>query len=257
MVNVPVLAIQNLSVARGDRTILAGIDLAIGAGETWALLGPNGAGKSTLLKTIAGLLPFSGTIQAMDTDTRTLSPRQRAKTFAYVPQHSALDAPLTAREVVAQGRFAHQGWLEQATKRDRLAVEEALELAKATPLADRAFSRLSYGERRLVLLARALATHAPILLLDEPTAALDVRNSLEILEVLATLGNVGRSVLVALHQLDEARHIASHALLLRQGHAAHIGRVAEVIAPGPVADVYAVALLENAGFGYRKLGKQP
>ena len=256
MANVPALSIQDLSVARGERTILAGINLAIRAGETWALLGPNGAGKSTLLKTIAGLLPFSGTIQAMDMDTRTLSPRQRAKTFAYVPQHSALDAPLSAREVVAQGRYAHQGWLGKATKRDGLAVEEALEQAKATPLADRAFSRLSYGERRLVLLARALATHAPILLLDEPTAALDVRNSLEILEVLATLGCSGRAVLVALHQLDEARHIASHALLLRQGQSAHVGPVAEVIAPGPVAEVYAVSLLENAGFGYRKLSGQ-
>jgi iron complex transport system ATP-binding protein len=213
-------------------------------------VGPNGAGKSTLLKVLAGLLPYRGQVRLSGADALTLDRRERARKVAYVPQHSALEAALPVRAVVAQGRFSH-GDLWGRSGADEVEIDRALALTGATHLGDRTFHKLSYGERRLVLLARALATGAKLLLLDEPTAALDVRHALDLLSVLRRLAGDGACVVVVLHQLQEAVSHCDRALLLAEGRAVAEGPVAEVIAAGPVRQVYGVDLVPAAHFGYR------
>jgi iron complex transport system ATP-binding protein len=164
---------------------------------------------------------------------------------------------LPVREVVAQGRFAHRGLLATPNAADDQAVDRALHLTDAARLADRPFNRLSYGERRLVLLARALATGARLLLLDEPTAALDVRHALDLLAVLRRLAADGACVVVVLHQLQEAANHCDHALLLANGRVEAQGPIADVIAADPVRRVYGVELVPAAQFGYRRPQEGP
>ena len=245
------LEVRALSVTREGRRILGDVSFSAEPGSVLAVVGPNGAGKSTLLKVLAGLLPYDGEVRLNGSDARALGRRERARKVAYVPQHSALEAALPVRAVVAQGRFAHRDLLGGRRGGDEAAVDRALSLTGATHLADRNFHRLSYGERRLVLLARALATGAGLLLLDEPTAALDVRHALDLLSVLRRLAQGGACVVVVLHQLQEAVTHCDRALLLAEGRAVAAGPVAEVIAAGPVRQVYGVDIVPAAHFGYR------
>jgi iron complex transport system ATP-binding protein len=250
----PALAVRGLAVSRDGRAILSGIDLQADRGAVLAVVGPNGAGKSTLLKVLAGLLPYEGQVLLEGGDAAALDRRARARRVAYVPQHSALDAALPVRAVVAQGRFAHGEAWRGPSRADEDAIERALALTDAARLADRPFNRLSYGERRLVLLARALATGAKLLLLDEPTAALDVRHALDLLSVLRRLAGDGACVVVVLHQLQEAVSHCDRALLLAEGRTVAAGPAAEVISAGPVRRVYGVELVPAAHFGYRLPG---
>jgi iron complex transport system ATP-binding protein len=245
------LEVNGLSVAREGRRILSDVSFSAAPGSVLAVVGPNGAGKSTLLKVLAGLLPYDGEVKLEGGDAHRLGRRERARKVAYVPQHSALEAALPVRAVVAQGRFAHRELLGGRPTGDEAAIDRALALVGATHLADRTFHRLSYGERRLVLLARALATGANLLLLDEPTAALDVRHALDLLSVLRRLASGGACVVVVLHQLQEAASHCDRALLLADGRAVAEGSVAEVITAGPVRQVYGVDLVPAAHFGYR------
>jgi len=250
MASPPLLEARHLTVVHGQRRLLDDVSISVEAGEILALIGPNGAGKSTFMKALAGILPYLGEIRLDGTQAETLPRRMRARQLAYVPQHSTLDAPMLAREVVAQGRFAHRDVWGRASSNDTATIAHALEATEATHLADRPFSRLSYGERRLVLLARALATGARILLLDEPTAALDVAHALSLLQRLRHLAGSGHAVIVALHHLDEVAEFCSQALLLCRGRAVYAGPVADVVAAAPVREVFGVELVPGGHFGY-------
>jgi iron complex transport system ATP-binding protein len=247
------LLVSALTVRRGGRTILEGVDFAAPPASISVLLGPNGAGKSTLLKAVLGFLPYEGRIRLGGADASGLDPRARARLCSYVPQHSALDAPLSVRQVVEQGRFAHGagGLLAGQTRADAAAIEAALATTDVAGLADRSFTTLSYGERRRVLVARALATEAPVLLLDEPTAALDVGHALALFEALKAVARAGAAVVIVLHQLQEAAAVAEHALLLAAGRCVQAGPAAAVIAPGPVRAVYGVEMIPQAEFACR------
>ncbi len=251
MASAPLLETRGLTVVRERHRVLENVSITLRAGELLALLGPNGAGKSTFMKALAGILPSEGAILLDGQPARGLSRRERARRVAYVPQHSALDAAMPAREVVAQGRYAHRDGWGRATPADAAAIAAALAATGALALADRPFTRLSYGERRLVLLARALATGAPLLLLDEPTAALDVAHALGLLCRLRDLSRLGHAVIVALHHLDEAAEHCDQAVLLRQGQVVRAGTVGEVVAAEPIREVFGVDLLPGASFGYR------
>lgn len=254
MASAPLLEACHLGVVRGTRTVLDGVSFTLEAGQSIALIGPNGAGKSTLLKALAGLVSHQGDLLFGGRPAASLSRRERAMLLGYVPQHSDLDAPLSAREVVAQGRYAHRDRWGRSSKADETVIDEALDATQATALAERPFNGLSYGERRLVLLARALATGARILLLDEPTAALDLAHALALLHRVQELTAGGHAVIVALHHLDEALACCSHAMLLRQGHVVRSGAIRDVISADPIREVFGVDLLAGAHFGYRLAG---
>lgn len=252
----PLLALTAVSVERGGRRVLDAVDLALTPGDRVALLGPNGAGKSTLLKAAMGLVACGGGVALSGVPLRDLPSAARARALAYVPQHSALAAPLAVRDVVAQGRFAHREGRVDG-RRDARAIGDAMAWVDVGELAERPFTELSYGERRRVLLARALATEAPVILLDEPTAALDVGHALALFAVLTRLAEAGRAVLVVLHQLQEALSFAQRAVLLSEGRVLAAGAVDQVIAPAPVRRAYGVELLPHAAYGYALRPLQP
>ena len=251
------LAIAGLGIELGGRKVVDDVSFVAPAAAITVLLGPNGAGKSTILRAAAGLLPHSGQIAIAvggeSRDTRALDRKARARAIAYVPQASALEAPLPVHEVVAQGRFAHRegGLFHRLRPADAQAVATAMQRADVTALAQRPFTHLSHGERRRVLVARALASGAQILLLDEPTAALDVGHALALLRVLRQVAAEGAAVLLVLHQLQEASTIADQAVLLSAGRVRQQGAAAAVIAPGPIRDVYGVEMIPAAQFACR------
>ena len=234
---------SGVSVALGKRTVLRGVDLEAHPGEVLALLGPNGAGKSTLLKALAGLIAFEGRIGA-------LAPDERARRISYVPQRSLLRSALSVDEVVALGRYAHRGAFGGLSKNDKEAIDHALQTAHAEVLRNRIFTQLSVGEQQRVLLARALASDAPILLLDEPTAALDVGEGMAVLDLIRRLASRQHTIIVVLHDLADARSTTDRAILLKEGRVVERGDTQDVVSLEPIREVYGVTLIENARIGF-------
>ena len=235
----------DVRVARGNSTIVEGVSFSLEAGEILAILGPNGAGKSTLLRALAGLLPAEGEILLGGAHLNELVPAERAKRIAYVPQRTQLQALLRVEEVVAQGRYAHR------SSRDSI-LAEAMKQSGADAFAGRLFPELSIGEQQRVLIARALATEAPLLVLDEPTAALDARQGLRTHGLFRRLAEQGRGLVVVLHHLDDALRFADRCLLLGPGRPSKVvasGAPEEVIAPEPLRDVYGVRF-ERSGLRF-------
>ena len=241
------LSATALRVRRGNRVVLDDVSLQVRAGEVLGILGPNGAGKSTLVEALVGLLPFEGQLAVGSQPLDSLTPRQRAQHTAYVPQRSQLVAELSVREVVAQGRYALGGGARDAE------VEAALVAVEIGALAERSFPSLSVGEQARVILGRALATGARCLVLDEPTAALDVRRSLETFALLKRLAGKGYGIAVVVHGLDEARRHADRLILLQDGRVAAEGDPGTVVSPDPIREVYGVELVENDAMGFRLL----
>lgn len=252
------LSLQNVSVRhRRGPEVVHGVSIDCPRGEVTALLGPNGAGKSSLLKAIAGLLQSRGEICVDGRRVRELNALERARTVAYVPQRTRLDALIRVRDVVDQGRFAHRGPLAGPSPYDREAADRSLREVNALELADRAFPELSGGEQQKVLIARALATGATTLLLDEPTAALDARHVLVLHQVLRRLAARGFCVLVVLHGLEEVYRHADRAVLLADGRVNKVGPAAQIVAPGPIREIYGVELRTNAGLALFLPGETP
>jgi iron complex transport system ATP-binding protein len=244
------LRARGLSVTLGGRPVLRDVSLEAQPGEVLALLGPNGAGKSTLLKALAGLLPYEGRVEIAGADVASLSPRERAKKVSYVPQRSLLRSALSVEEVVALGRYVHGGGFGGLSKNDQEAIDHALETAHADVFRGRIFTQLSVGEQQRVLLARALASDAAIVLLDEPTAALDVGEGMAVLRLIRTLAAQNHTLVVVLHDLADARSTTDRAILLKDGHVAGQGSTREVISAEPIRAVYGVKLIENARIGF-------
>lgn len=246
------LRCRGLRVRRGKRVVLHDVDLDAPRGQVTAILGPNGAGKSTLLRALAGLLSFEGSVHVGGRALSELDRIERARSLAFVPQQSLLASSLPVRRVVAQGRFPHRRGLGGLTRADHDAVAKAMARADVQPLADRPFTRLSFGEQRRVLLARGLATGADVLLLDEPAASLDIAHALSLYALLRELAEDGHGVIVVLHHLDAALQHTDHALLLNEGHAVAHGPTPEVIGRGTVRHVYGVEMIEGGGLGFAR-----
>ena len=254
----PLLSAAALNVDRGGRRVLTGFALGAHARSISALAGPNGAGKSSALKALAGLLPSTGELSLFGRDLRTLTRRERAHQLAYVPQQSLLQSGIAVREVVRQGRYAHDpAW--PGRRKLQPAVEQALHATDVHELRDRRWNELSGGEQRRVLLARALATEAPIILLDEPTSALDVGHALQFMSLLRELADRGRCIVVVLHDLDQVSRYADQTVLLHHGHTVAAGPTREVISveSAHVRAVYGVELVPNSALGYRLTGGAP
>jgi iron complex transport system ATP-binding protein len=241
---------KNVSVELDGRPVLHDVSLRANPGEVLAMLGPNGAGKSTLLKAISGLLRYSGTIEVDGDEVSSLSDRDRASRVAYVPQRSLLRSALSVEEVVALGRYVHAGSFGGMGRHCRAAIDAALETAHAEELRHRLFTQLSVGEQQRVLLARALASEASVLLLDEPTAALDVGEGLAVLRLIRRLASEGRTLIVVLHDLADAFTTTDRAILLQHGRVVESGATRDVVSPDPIREVYGVELVENARIGF-------
>jgi iron complex transport system ATP-binding protein len=246
------LSIAGLTIMRGPCPVVERLSLEVAAGEIVAVIGPNGAGKSTALKGILGLLPSTGSVQVEGRPVAALGPRERAGLLGYVPQRSALVAAMSARNVVAQGRFAHQGLLARLSTADATAIEQALAAVDALPLAERPFPQLSLGEQQRILLARALASGARTILLDEPTAALDVGHALDLLALLRAQATAGRALLVVLHDLDQVARLADQVLLLDRGRTVVRGSPAEVLDARHLGPSFGVEPVAAGAMGFRR-----
>ncbi|GAB3696304.1 ABC transporter ATP-binding protein [Actinocorallia lasiicapitis] len=228
------IAARGLTVARDGREILHGLDLKVESGHWLAVIGPNGAGKSTLLKALTGLLPATGEI-SLD-GQRTLTTRQRARLVAYAPQNPALPEELTVAQYVLLGRSPYLPYLGRESRHDHEITAAVLDRLDLTGFARRSVGRLSGGERQRVVLARALAQQAPILLLDEPTTALDLGHQQQVLELLDGLRRErGLTLITTLHDLTVAGQYADSLLLLADGWIAALGTPAEVLTAELVA----------------------
>ena len=235
---------------RPGNDVVHGVSMRAHPGKITALLGPNGAGKSTLLKAILGLVPTRGEILLNNTSLSSIPARERAQRIAYVPQRSMLNARMQVEAVVKLGRFAHRGAMARWTRDDQQAVNEAMATTGVNELSQRVFTELSGGEQQRVILARALATGATTLLLDEPTSSLDVRQMLHLHQMLHELAERGCCMIVVLHGLSEAWVHADHAVLLDEGRLFSSGPAREVITSDNVRKVYGVELHEASGLNF-------
>jgi len=231
--------------------VLRDVDLDAPYGAITALLGPNGSGKSTLLKAIVGLVRAAGCVTLDGEDLVGLTAAERAVRVAYVPQRTLLAAPLLVHVVVAQGRFAHRKTFARLDEADETAVAAAMRDADIEHLACRPFTELSGGEAQRVLLARALATGANVLLLDEPTSSQDVRHALELHAVLRSLRDRGTAIIACLHDLSETRALADRAVMLKGGLVHAHGVTGEIVTNEHVRPVYGVEIVEGGGLGFR------
>jgi iron complex transport system ATP-binding protein len=209
------LEAKNLSFDYGSKSVLRDLDLSCKAGESIGLIGPNGAGKTTLLRLFMGLVsPSTGEVELCGENLRQLRRKEIARRVSLVPQDVALSFALTVREVVSMGRNPHLGRFEPEGDKDIEIVQHALEVTEVEVLADRAVDTLSGGERQRVLIARALAQETPVLLLDEPTANLDLCHQLEVLQLLKKLTSKGVCAVAAIHDLSLASRFFDRLLLV-------------------------------------------
>ena len=238
------LTIQSLSVSYGSRPVLQGVSLSVKSGEVFALIGPNGAGKTTLLRAISGVIrPLAGRVQAFDRDLTLLSATQRARFLAVVPQARKLPPSYTVWQTVLLGRTPHLGWLGQPSQRDLQRTQWALERTQTLDLVDRRVDELSGGEQQLILLARALAQDTPILLLDEPTAHLDLHHQSNLLSLVRHLAREqGLAVLMALHDLNLVALYSDQVALLVNGHLRASGNPDQVLTRQHLMEAYRVPL---------------
>ena len=232
------IAAQDVSVSLGGNPVLRGVSFEARPGEIAGLIGPNGAGKSTLLRVLAGLIrPDSGAVHLADTPLKGLNAAQRARRIAFMPQHDAMH-PFTALETVLMGRYAHLGRFELEGREDQGIARDATDTVQ---FERRQLDRLSGGERQRVILARSLAQQAGIVLLDEPSASLDLRHRLSTMETLrseAVSRNV--AIVVALHDVSLAGRYCNRLTLMSEGVISAEGTPSDVLTPGNLRSVFGV-----------------
>jgi len=244
------LSFIGVTVRYGARRALDNVTLALEPGRVTGLIGPNGAGKTTLLRTALGLLaPVEGEVRLFDRPLSEWSDDARARAVAYLPQTAETHWPLLVCRVVALGRMPHRTTFAPLSSLDEAAVDEALARCDAGEFAARRMDEISAGERARVLLARALATAAPILLVDEPAAHLDPAHQLQLMELLREEARRGTAVVVTLHDLALAARYCDELVLLRDGRIASTGAPAEALSDAALAHVFGVRALRATADG--------
>jgi iron complex transport system ATP-binding protein len=228
----PALAFEGLEVVLGERRILRDVSLELAPGEVLGVAGGNGAGKTTLLRAASRVIaPSAGCVRVGGRDIVTLSRRELACEIAVVPQDVQVTFPFRASEVVLMGRSPHLGAFGYESPADIERARESMARVGVLPLADRSILELSGGERQLVLIARALAQDAGILLLDEPTAHLDLRHRIAVLALVREFAAAGRSALVVSHDLSLTARSCDRIALIADGTLLAIGPPSEIITP--------------------------
>jgi iron complex transport system ATP-binding protein len=210
-----VISVDDVVVGLGDERVLDGVSLSVEEGDFVGLVGPNGAGKTTLLRTINGAIsPRRGVVEVAGENVHDLSSRAASRLVSTVPQTTQLSFDFTVRAAVEMGRTPHRSRFGTWTERDTEAVDRALNRTAVTALEDRPVTDISGGERQRVLIARALAQTTPVMLLDEPTASLDINHQVRTLELVRDLAQEGKTALAAIHDLNLAAHYCDRLVLL-------------------------------------------
>ena len=235
------LKADHLGVTLSGRKVLDDVSLSLSGQHLVALVGPNGAGKTTLLRALAGLVPSTGTIEVEGCALSSLSLRERAKRFGYLPQGHVVHWPLPVRDIVALGRYPHGATdPTQLSPDDESAVLRAMQATEVTALADRRVTELSGGERSRVALARVLAVEAPVLLADEPTASLDPRFQIDVMKNLRDSADRGVLAIVVTHDLALAARFADTILVMSNGRIVARGTPEQALSETIMAEVFRV-----------------
>jgi iron complex transport system ATP-binding protein len=230
---------RDLRFAYGRTPVLDRVGFEVAAGEALGIIGPNGSGKSTLLRLLSGALrPHGGDVRIFGRPLSEYSRIELARLVAVVPQETSIEFPFSVTEVVLMGRAPHLPGFAFEGDRDMDIARAAMRRTGVLDLADRCIHELSGGERQRVVLARALAQEAQLLLLDEPAAFLDLRHEVEIYDLLRDLQNEGRTIVTVLHDLNLAAMYCDRLVLLKKGRVVRLGTAAEVITYTALVDVY-------------------
>ena len=240
----PMVRTGDLVVSLGGQTVLSGVDIAVEPGSFLGLVGPNGAGKTTLLRTLnATLAPDSGQVRIDGQPVHDLTSKAVSRLVASTPQATTLSFDFTVEQVVEMGRTPHLGRFDRVDDADREAVGAAMERVDVARFADRPVTSLSGGERQRVLLARALAQATPVLLLDEPTASLDINHAVNTLELVEKLTAEGKTAVAAIHDLNLAARYCDKLVLLADGAVRAAGPPGEVLRRPTLRDAFDAATL--------------
>ena len=252
------LQATDVTVRLGDALAVDRASVALRAGELVALVGPNGAGKTTLIRALAGILPAGGEITIAGNRLSAIGNRARARAVAYLPQGHLFHWPMQVDAVVALGRHPHMDAFSTPSPEDRAAVGRAMERTAIEPFANRSVTTLSGGERARVALARALATEARVLLADEPTASLDPRHQLVVMELLRRAARDGGAVLAILHDLTLAARFADRVLVMERGRIVADGEPQEALSRQRLAEVFGVDTVDvDTGEGIVPIARHP
>jgi iron complex transport system ATP-binding protein len=238
--------------ARTKRRALDGVSMRVPQGALYAVIGPNGSGKSTLMRALMGVVqPESGVTRLGGIETRAWSRRDLARAVGAVPQAEHLAFPITVRDFVGMGRYPHLGPLRPEGEADRAAIRKALERCSVAEFAARDLATLSGGELQRVRIARALAQEPSALVLDEPTASLDLRHEMAIFRLLRSSADLGMTVLLITHHINLAARFSDRFLLLSEGGVAAEGCAGDVFREEILAEVYRwpVAVREDPSSG--------
>ncbi|WP_196591460.1 ABC transporter ATP-binding protein [Pectinatus frisingensis] len=234
-----IIDIKNLSIGYGNRQIIKNINITVSPGEIIGIIGCNGSGKSTLLKTLRGLLPSQkGTIRYFGSDISSFTEKQMARMVAYLQQNINIDFGYTGKDIVLLGRYPYLKWWQKENAYDENLAMECMSYTGTTDLADVPISEISGGQRQRILLAKVLAQQTPLLFLDEPTTGLDMVYQEEIFRLTKELAQMGKTILMVVHELNLAAKYCSRLLLLGKG---------QIVADGNAKQVFTEPLL---GYAY-------
>lgn len=240
MTSVKQLQAEALTLAYDEANlVIRELDLKVPSGKITALVGPNGCGKSTLLRGLSRLLkPRTGAVHLDGKSIHQIPTKELAKQIGILPQSPSAPEGLTVHELVAQGRYPHQGWFQQWSEEDERVTAEAMHITNMTQYADRPLDMLSGGQRQRAWIAMALAQETEILLLDEPTTFLDLAYQVEVLDLLHELNENGRTVVMVLHDLNQACRYANQIVALKDGQVYTQGAPWQVITEKMVKEVF-------------------
>ena len=247
------IRMQHVAFSYDNTPFIRELSCEMADGRITGLLGPNGSGKSTCLKLCAGLIrPQSGEILVGGASVSGRNPREFARALAFLPQSRPLPM-ITVRSLVENGRFPYLGFSRRLGPGDRTAVDSALQMTGMAPLAERELRTLSGGERQKAYLAMLIAQGAQHLLLDEPTTYLDINHQLELMDILRTLRDAGRCVVMVLHDIDLAAAVCDNVIVMQRGGVVYSGAAAALFDSGALEQAYGVRPLPGTGTRFERI----